>query len=247
MERKAPETPDVSEKGGMKEGRMQTLDRRLFMQLLVFGNCLDPALAISALRSDAERHGGYHAVVYADVSDPRGIAVLLITEEPEVFVDHLRPLLLRSPFSTYEQKHELTMFGRTYSLGYEPDLRETLLDRPRRTALNPAWPWAVWYPIRRSGEFAQLPPEEQKTILSEHGLIGFSFGSADLAHDIRLASHGLDRNDSDFTVALVGKELHPLSALVQTMRRTKQTSMYLERLGPFFVGKALWQSTSPLG
>jgi len=26
------------------------------------------------------------------------------------------------------------------------------------------------------------------------------------------------------------------------MRKTQQTSMYLERLGPFFVGRALWQS-----
>jgi len=27
------------------------------------------------------------------------------------------------------------------------------------------------------------------------------------------------------------------------MRKTQQTSLYLERLGPFFVGRALWQST----
>jgi hypothetical protein len=29
---------------------------------------------------------------------------------------------------------------------------------------------------------------------------------------------------------------------VQTMRKTQQTSLYLERLGPFFVGRATWQS-----
>ena len=34
----------------------------------------------------------------------------------------------------------------------------------------------------------------------------------------------------------------PLSAIVQTMRKTQQTSLYLERLGPFFIGRALWQS-----
>ena len=38
------------------------------------------------------------------------------------------------------------------------------------------------------------------------------------------------------------KELFPLSAIVQTMRKTQQTSLYLERLGPFFVGRAVWQS-----
>ena len=33
----------------------------------------------------------------------------------------------------------------------------------------------------------------------------------------------------------------PLSALVQAMRKTQQTSLYLDRLGPFFVGRAVWQ------
>ena len=57
------------------------------------------------------------------------------------------------------------MLGRTYAIGYEPDLQETLLDRPRRTVLNQAWTWAVWYPLRRSGRFSQLPPDEQRVIL----------------------------------------------------------------------------------
>ena len=34
------------------------------------------------------------------------------------------------------------MLGRTYAIGYEPDLEEVLLHRPRRTVLNPAWKWA---------------------------------------------------------------------------------------------------------
>ena len=50
------------------------------------------------------------------------------------------------------------MFGRTYALGYEPDLEEVLFHRPTRTVLNPAWPWAVWYPLRRNGAFARLSP-----------------------------------------------------------------------------------------
>ena len=67
---------------------------------------------------------------------------------------------------------------------------------------------------------------------------------ADLAHDIRLACHGLDTHDNDFLIGLVGKELQPLSHLVQTMRKTVQTSEYMASLGPFFVGHALWQSPS---
>ena len=124
----------------------------------------------------------------------------------------------------------------------EPDLPDVLLERPRRTVLNKDWRWGVWYPLRRNGQFSNLSAEEQRVILAEHGAIGRSFGAGDLAHDVRLACHGLDKNDNDFVVGLVGKELFPLSAIVQAMRKTQQTSLYLERLGPFFVGRALWQS-----
>ena len=127
-------------------------------------------------------------------------------------------------------------------LGYEPDLRSVLIDRPRGTVLNPAWPWAVWYPLRRNGRFTQLSAEEQRIILAEHGEIGMRFGAADYVHDVRLACHGLDRDDNDFVIGLIGKDLYPLSAIVQVMRKTQQTSLYLDRLGPFFVGRAVWQT-----
>ena len=52
-----------------------------------------------------------------------------------------------------------------------------------------------------------------------------SFGSADLAHDVRLACHGLDKEDNDFVIGLIGKDLFPLSAIVQAMRKTQQTSL----------------------
>ena len=95
----------------------------------------------------------------------------------------------------------------------------------------------MWYPLRRSGKFAQLTPEEQRSILAEHGQIGIAFGAADYVHDVRLACHGLDRDDNDFVIGLIGKDLYPLSAIVQVMRKTQQTSLYLDRLGPFFIGR----------
>jgi len=115
---------------------------------------------------------------------------------------------------------------------------------PICTATNTAWPWAIWYPLRRRGAFMQLSADEQRKILMEHGSIGRSFGEADYAHDIRLACHGLDTNDNDFVIGLTGKQLYPLSAIVQAMRITVQTSQYIERLGPFFVGKAVWQRSA---
>jgi chlorite dismutase len=43
-------------------------------------------------------------------------------------------------------------------------------------------------------------------------------------------------------IGLVGAELHPLSVIIQRMRKTKQTSLHLDRLGPFFVGRVAWQA-----
>jgi chlorite dismutase len=134
------------------------------------------------------------------------------------------------------------MLGRTYAIGYEQDLEETLVERPRRRVLDPSLEWAIWYPLRRAGSFEQLSRKEQNAILMEHGGVGMSFGRAGLGYDIRLACHGLDKLDNDFVVGLLGPELHPLSIIVQRMRKTKQTSLHLERLGPFFVGRVAWQS-----
>jgi hypothetical protein len=235
--RRGPEPPDISEKGGMKNGLPQRSDRRLFMQLMAFGGCENTRPLVETAAA-----AGVNGVLYEDVNDPRGIALLTLSDDPAFFLDRVRPMLNGPAFRILVQKPEYTMLGRTYSLGYEPDLIDVLLHRPQRTVLNPAWPWAVWYPLRRSGKFAQVPADEQRVILAEHGAIGMSFGVADYAHDIRLACHGLDKDDNDFVVGLIGKDLYPLSAIVQTMRKTQQTSLYLERLGPFFVGRAVWQS-----
>jgi chlorite dismutase len=234
----AGEAADVSEHGRTAEGETTSLDRRLFMQLQAFGGARDTAALTSALE-DAD----VQAVLYEDANDPEGVAVLTVAEDPDAFVTTVRSLFQAPPFAGLERKPELTMLGRTYALGYEQDLEETLVERPRRRVLDPELRWAVWYPLRRSGSFEQLSRKEQDTILMEHGGIGMSFGRAGLGYDIRLACHGLDQADNDFVVGLLGPELHPLSVIVQRMRKTRQTSLHLERLGPFFVGRVAWQSS----
>jgi len=228
-----PVTVDVRERGA----NQQSVDRRLFMQLQVLGGCSDSKPLVRAL--EASR---VEAVLYQDLNDPRGVAVLGMSEDPAFFVGPFRELLNAGPFGELMLKPELTMVGRTYASGFEADLEEWLLRRPRRTALNPEWPWAIWYPLRRTGGFARLPAQEQGTIIREHSVLGRAYGEADLAHDVRLACHGLDAHDNDFVIGLVGHALHPLSHLVQAMRKTVQTSQYLQTLGPFFVGHVLWQS-----
>ncbi|MGB7291403.1 MAG: chlorite dismutase family protein [Thermodesulfobacteriota bacterium] len=228
---------DLSEKGRRKDGTVITLDRRLFMQFFAFGNCRDTTSLIQAME-DSKIDGA----LYLDINDPSGVGLISMEEDPDLFVTRTRTFLNQSAFQKLVPKPEYTMLGRTYSFGYEPDLEATLIDEPRRRVLDPEWPWAIWYPLQRGKEFETLSEEIQRAVLGEHGKIGFKFGKAGFAKDIRLACHGLDKNDNDFVIGLLGKELYPLSCVVQAMRKTKQTAMYLDSLGPFFIGKAVWQS-----
>ncbi len=228
---------DLSEKGADKDGQPISLDRRLFMQFLAYGNCQNVGPLIESLEAS-----GIEAALYADINDPWGVGLLAMSEDADFFVTTWRQTLTQPPFTGLTPKPEFTMLGRTYSLGYESDLEETLITRPRRKVLEPEWRWAVWYPLRRIKGFELLPEKEQQIVLREHGGISFTFGRAGYATDIRLACHGLDKNDNDFVIAVLGHELYPCSAVVQAMRKTKQTSQYLESLGPFFIGKVIWQA-----
>jgi len=235
---------DTNEYGGKgPDGERQQLDRRLFMQLLVFRSPADVSAAdsIGAL-SELLGARSIASVLYADVNDPRGIGVLTWSEDPAHFVSGVRPALAEPFARRLELRPELTMLGRTYSSGHEPRLAWWLLEKPRENVLNESYPWAVWYPLRRTGAFAKLDPKEQSSILREHAQIGFAYGKQGLAHDIRLACHGLDASDNEFVIGLVGPSLHPLSHLVQAMRKTRQTSEFIAQMGPFFVGHAVWRS-----
>ena len=229
---------DLREKSELADGSTVVLDRRLFMQLLAFGGCGETAALVAAL-SAAHIPG----VLYEDVNDPYGVGLLTFSEDPAFFLTELRSFLQRAPFNGLAPKPEYTMLGRTYALGHEADLEDALIARPKRKVSDPAAPWAIWYPLRRSGNFEQLSAAEQRVILAEHGGIGHAYGRAGYGSDIRLACFGLDKNDNDFVVGLVGPDLYPLSSIVQHMRKTKQTSTYLSRLGPFFIGRAVWQGT----
>ncbi len=229
-------TLDLSEKG-LKDGQPVSLDRRLFMKFTAFTGCADadePAAALAA--------AGVEGALYLDANDPKGVGLIVLSEDPDYFVSRLRDVFNAPPFAALTHKPEFDMLGRTYSLGYEPDLEDALFIKPRSKTLNPAYPWAVWYPLQRAKSFQTLPETKQRQILGEHGTIGKRFGIAGLAADVRLACHGLDKHDNDFIIGLLGPNLFPLSAVVQEMRKTEQTSQYLDSLGPFFVGKVAWQS-----
>jgi chlorite dismutase len=242
MVRDTPKLPviEINELAGHHTGNPRSLASRLFMQLLVY-------------RVDADQHpdqtieragrafeaASIPGVIYRDANDPRSIGVLTWSEHPEHFVTTVRGVLLE--LKGISLRDDFTMLGRTYATGYEDDLDFWLLKRPALNAVNEAHRWAVWYPLRRTGGFESLAVKEQAGILREHAAIGRAYGEQNLATDIRLACHGIDANDNEFVIGLLSRDLHPLSHLVQRMRKTKQTSEYIQKMGPFFVGYAVWR------
>lgn len=231
---------DVWERTKGFQGPAEAMNRRVFMQLLAF-DC-DPSTGVTRAtdRLDAALgSAGVGAVVYHDVNNPFGIGVLTWSEDPSDLVTKVRRCFTPDASSALRARHDFTMLGRSYATGYEPDLEYWLIRRPIETVLNERWPWAVWYPLRRSGSFARLDPKEQGGILREHAEIGKLYGQQDLAHDVRLACHGLDAKDNEFVIGLIGKDLHPLSHVVQSMRKTRQTAEFIAQMGPFFVGYAV--------
>ena len=234
----SPEALDLREKGAAKNGQIQTTDRRMYFQLLCFTGASQSKTLLKKLKASK-----LDSVLYRDLNDPYGVGVLLMSEKPERFISEGSKIFSSKPFKKLIPKPELTMLGRTYSSGREQDLEDWMLNKYRRNALNSHWPWAVWYPLRRKPEFALLTREEQGKILMEHAMLGQSYGMSNFAYDVRLSCYGLDKNDNEFVIGLVGTDLYPLSRLIQDMRKTQQTSKYIQNLGPFFVGNVLWQST----
>ena len=230
---------DLAEKGAAIDGVRQSLDKRLFVQLVVF-ECGQGTAPDATARTIAAglKEAGMGGIVYEDVNDPRGLGVVTWTTDPAEFVTKARGVF-NQPGLALRPRPSMTMLGRTYSTGYEQELEFWMLRRPVETLQNPELKWGVWYPLRRTGAFARLDPREQGAILREHGMIGKAYGDADHAHDVRLACHGLDTNDNEFVIGLIGKELYPLSHVVQAMRKTRQTSEFIQQMGPFFVGHVI--------
>ena len=229
-------TPDLKEYGRLKDGTSISSERRLWMQFLAFGDCRDSASLESALQ-----RFGQPAVLYADLNDPWGVGLLWMSEDPGFFTGPGRAFLNSSPFAELTFKPEFTMTGRTYAVGYENDLDEVLVGRPKGRVLDPSLVWAIWYPVRRDKAFESLPEETKHEVLMDHGGIGKRFGKAGLAHDIRLSCHGLDRDDNDFVIGVLSAELAAGSLVVQAMRKSLQTMHHLDGLGPFFTGRVLGQ------
>src|SRR5690606_6292165 len=128
---------DVRERGAPKDGQPQTMDRRLFMQLMVFTTKRELSAddALQSLSSALEQHDA-HAVLYEDVNDPSGLGLLSWSESPADFVEKVRPAVAGLRPRGLELRPEFTMLGRSYSNGFEHDLEFWLIRRPIQTVTN---------------------------------------------------------------------------------------------------------------
>ncbi len=235
-------TPDDPEPRPVGDAaRSLSSPRWLFVQLIGL-ECTQPlrcdAVTESLVRSVTNAPGG--AVLYADLNHPRGLGVISWSEQPRLLARTVRSMV-NDPAHAAEVRvrSECSMLGHTYLTGFETEPESWLLHRPVKTLTEPSSDYAVFYPLRRHGSFEQLAPERKASIMREHGGIGRQYADQDLVHDVRLACHGLDINDNDFVIGLLGRELAPLSQIVKDMRRTQQTAEFIQRMGPFFVGQVL--------
>src|SRR3712207_3824134 len=99
--RRGPEPPDLSEKGGNRNGQPQRSNERLFMQFMAFGGSTDTSPLVRALD-----HAGLTGVLYEDVNDPRGVGLLTLSRNPDDFIERVRPMLNAPPFDRLVHKPE---------------------------------------------------------------------------------------------------------------------------------------------
>src|SRR5436190_1777241 len=146
--RRGPEPPDLSEKGGIRNGQPQRSDQRLFMQLLAFGGCHD-----SRALADALARAGVTGVLYEDVNDPRGIALLTFDADPAFFVDQVRP---RHPPRLPRSRQRRQRFHRRADWeGVVPALRRRASDA--QDAADRVVPRAARAVLRRASDLADPP------------------------------------------------------------------------------------------
>ncbi len=100
-------TLDLSEKG-LKDGQPVSLDRRLFMKFTAFTGCADADEASAALAA-----AGVEGALYLDANDPKGVGLIVLSEDPDYFVSRLRDVFNAPPFAALTHKPEFDMLGRT--------------------------------------------------------------------------------------------------------------------------------------
>lgn len=165
--------PVLYERGG----NGQTCEERLYVQLHVLDANSSANLpgAREKLKKQLETRD-VSSVVYDDVNNPRSIGLLTWSTDPSHFVKVVNPILQMGGIGdVLTPRPRWTMFGKTYANGHEPSLVDFLIEKVPRNATRADAPYAVWYPMRRSGDFYMQSPEDQCRMLLHHAAIGKAF------------------------------------------------------------------------
>jgi chlorite dismutase len=202
----------------------EAADSSLFMQLLVFTDCSEIKPLLLPLK-----HLPLDCVVYKDLNDPQGFALLAVADDPELFVTDLRDVLCSRLFRVLMQRHDLTMTGRTWG-----DANSNI-DQLEAVVKDEEWAWVLWYPMRGTPAFAALNEAEQVAVLdgitSSTGLNAGDFGH------VRLKSHALDRDGNEFIHGVHARSPHDLSRFIEAFTRAEQHAEHIASAGPFFIGR----------
>ena len=132
-------------------------DRRLFMQLLAFGDAPDigaPHRTARGFRSDG--------VLYEDVNDPRGVAASHLERRSGYFICRVRPFLNRHAFRgvdpearIHDDGADLCAWSRAQSRGVAAGPASA------RSSPTASGPGTSGIRCDASGEFNSMPAEEQ--------------------------------------------------------------------------------------
>jgi len=222
--------------GGMK------MDKRMYFQCIVY----DVSTASECAKIQQNLHNSLKSksiphVIYDDTQNASAFGLLIWNTDPSMFATQIRPVLQERQFDLAKQRPGWTMFGKTYTNGHEKDMEHFLLKKPVLAALEEKNVFGIWYPMRRKGEFWMLEPDLKCQYVLHHASIGRAYGAAGMATDVRLNCFGMDEADNEFVIGLIGQDLNILSKIIQDMRMTKHTSLYMDKLGPFFVGHKKFQ------
>ena len=232
---------DVNEYGGKKDGERQAMNRRLFMQLLVFdAPAGEAADEIGKDLAAQLRHNAIAGVVYADASSPRGLGLLTWSEDPAHFVQAVRPLFARrlaaqggpAP-AVRDARPHLRHGPRAGPRARAPAPRHPERDERRSTRGTSGTRSAARARSRGSTRRSRAAScASTRRSASPTARPSWRTTSASRAT-------GSTPRTTSSSSASSGASSTRFSHLVQTMRKTRQTSEYIAKMGPFFVGFVL--------
>ncbi len=212
-------------------------DNTLFVQLQVFD--IEPAAGPRALVSALSRRlreKRIDGVIYGDANDHRGLGLLTWASDPAAILENVHALLGGKRFSALTPRPGWVMFGRVSGESADA-VPEVVLHAEQR--------WATWYPTRNKPEWGTLDKAKKTAAQKEHGAVAKKFIDNDKVSYVRLSCNGLDPEDNDHIFGLTATSLEDISLLQEAMRGTSQIANYVDKIGPVFVGRKVWQNPEP--